>query len=747
MATDNKYLDKSGLQYFWGKLKTYYENSGIVAKAKHATTADSATNATNATNADKLGTPVNIGVGTAATGSVSFDGSKSVTIPINSVKEAYLEWGGKNFSGNYGPMDAALIPAFSANRFAFLNPAGVTIEYSRDGGSSWIDYGDDTQKKAIFGAGGKIIIGKPDAPGTVTNKYKVRVIIDTIDAKIYTQLIKFCIHSSDSGSNGGSMLLEGAKKSSPTVFETITEAPVSGWPMVSIINLQTPIITATGVDDTYAQGYYQKLRFTFSIQSHDDSQYEGFSIHKIEAFGGVGWVTPSNMAKLGTVYSVDNDQNVTFPGRLTAKSFGGLPTSSTSTAGIVALTSTIDNSETKAITPKGVKTVLDSLNTHKGVKSTNDTFGHIKSAKYHSAAATGITPGTDGAAVAINGFTTTTGRYYAVETDVNGLAFVNVPWTSYTEFKGATSGAEGASGLVKKPAIGDQAKFLKGDGTWASTPYPSVVGANGTTGLIKNGSSVTSASGYTPAPIIDGVPYYKDTNTTYSPATTSANGLMSSTDKAKLDGIAANANNYTHPTTAGNKHIPTGGSVGQYLKWSDVGTATWNAVTINDVSDLNASWDALLKVVPSAYVTRWPKVSEVTEKHNLTIKINSGSTEDKDLYTYNLTADKALNLKNGTGIVISGAVGGAITFTHSSANGFKHIPANGATNQVLVYSDVGTAAWGTIPSSTVSTMAGYSKQAEAAISTSDTLNQAIGKLETKVDKKSTVSGSVLILAH
>ncbi|WP_405282111.1 hypothetical protein [Methanobrevibacter sp.] len=38
-------------------------------------------------------------------------------------------------------------------------------------------------------------------------------------------------------------------------------------------------------------------------------------------------------------------------------------------------------------------------------------------------------------------------------------------------------------------------------------------------------------------------PYYKDT--TYSNATTSANGLMSSTDKSKLDGIAAGANKIT----------------------------------------------------------------------------------------------------------------------------------------------------------------------------------------------------------
>ena len=40
----------------------------------------------------------------------------------------------------------------------------------------------------------------------------------------------------------------------------------------------------------------------------------------------------------------------------------------------------------------------------------------------------------------------------------------------------------------------------------------------------------------------------KFTDTTYSNATTSANGLMSSTDKSKLDGVAQNANNYSLPT-------------------------------------------------------------------------------------------------------------------------------------------------------------------------------------------------------
>lgn len=44
--------------------------------------------------------------------------------------------------------------------------------------------------------------------------------------------------------------------------------------------------------------------------------------------------------------------------------------------------------------------------------------------------------------------------------------------------------------------------------------------ASTTLGGVKTTSSVSSSSGYTACPIISGVPYYKDTDTTYSAITT-----------------------------------------------------------------------------------------------------------------------------------------------------------------------------------------------------------------------------------
>ena len=67
-------------------------------------------------------------------------------------------------------------------------------------------------------------------------------------------------------------------------------------------------------------------------------------------------------------------------------------------------------------------------------------------------------------------------------------------------------------------------------------------------------------------------------------------------EKTKLEGIEENANNYTHPTTAGNKHIPSGGTSGQILVNTEDGTAAW-ADTSSKIEEqfqlLNTMWEQL----------------------------------------------------------------------------------------------------------------------------------------------------------
>lgn len=71
-------------------------------------------------------------------------------------------------------------------------------------------------------------------------------------------------------------------------------------------------------------------------------------------------------------------------------------------------------------------------------------------------------------------------------------------------------------------------------------------------------------------------------------------------EKTKLSGIADNANNYTHPTTAGNKHIPAGGTPGQILVNTGDGTAKWqdnqgggtiDYTGLEDIYSYGVEWD------------------------------------------------------------------------------------------------------------------------------------------------------------
>lgn len=128
------------------------------------------------------------------------------------------------------------------------------------------------------------------------------------------------------------------------------------------------------------------------------------------------------------------------------------------------------------------------------------------------------------------------GKNYPVELNSSGQMYVNVPWTDNNTTYGLATTS--ASGLLRQ-LNGNTSYYMRGDGTWAIPPNTtySLVGANGSTGLIKNGSSITNASGYTACPIIRGVPYYK--NTTYSAATASSSGLMSASDKSDFDEIRA----------------------------------------------------------------------------------------------------------------------------------------------------------------------------------------------------------------
>ena len=277
------------------------------------------------------------------------------------------------------------------------------------------------------------------------------------------------------------------------------------------------------------------------------------------------------------------------------------------------------------------------------------------------------------------------GKNYPVVLDGSGKMYVNVPWTdtntTYSNMGAATSSTAGKAGLVPAPAAGKQASFLRGDGTWvvptnttyakANTStlglvmigyaengknYPveldssgkmyvnvpwtdtnttyGVVGANGSTGLVKNGSTVTSASGYTACPIVGGVPYYKDTNTTYAnmkAATASAAGAAGlvpapaagkQTSFLRGDGTWVVPTNTTYglaSTSANGLLRQLNGSTSNFMR----GDGTWATPPNTTYAVANESTNGLMAAADKKTMNRLIGVNTVTTLASLPISKRS----------------------------------------------------------------------------------------------------------------------------
>ena len=253
---------------------------------------------------------------------------------------------------------------------------------------------------------------------------------------------------------------------------------------------------------------------------------------------------------------------------------------------------------------------------------------------------------------------TTSGKNYKVQLDSSGNAYVNVPWTdNNTTYNQATADTLGlvmigyAENGKNYPVEldGSGKMFVNVPWTDTNTTY-GVVGANGSTGLVKNGSTVTSASGYIACPIVSGVPYYKDTNTTYAnmkAATASAAGAAGlvpapaagkQTSFLRGDGTWVVPTNTTYglaSTTANGLLRQLNGSTSNFMR----GDGTWATPPNTTYAVANESTNGLMAAADKKTMNRLIGVNTVTTLANLPISKRS--------ITATLSAATTLSVQSG----------------------------------------------------------------------------------------------------
>lgn len=171
--------------------------------------------------------------------------------------------------------------------------------------------------------------------------------------------------------------------------------------------------------------------------------------------------------------------------------------------------------------------------------------------------------------------------------------------------------------------------------------------------------------------------------------------------KNKLDGIDDNANNFTyaHPTGNGNNHIPAGGKEGQYLKYSESGTATWAKPT---ASEIGAATTAVATTSANGLMSAADKAKLNGIESNAN-KYTHPSHTAKASGLYKITVDSsghvsatsAVTKTDITNLGIPGQDTNTV-YTHPTTAGNKHIPTGGSSGKYLKWSSSGTAVWNPI---------------------------------------------------
>lgn len=225
-----------------------------------------------------------------------------------------------------------------------------------------------------------------------------------------------------------------------------------------------------------------------------------------------------------------------------------------------------------------------------------------------------------------------------------------------------------------------QTSLGKADTALQSAPVSSVNNKTGAINLTAADVGAAPSSHTHPASII-----IQDTNNRFvsdtekanwnakastAVATTTANGLMSSTDKSKLDGIANNANNYVHPTGDGNQHVPetgTGNNKKVLKAGATPGSAAWGNVDWSELTGKPSTF------TPSGH--NHP-ISEVTNLQNsLDSKANASDlakhqAETASKFTnINLNIiDMAVELETLKGATLNGVTANIFVETFTNLN-------------------------------------------------------------------------------
>ena len=230
--------------------------------------------------------------------------------------------GNVNYSGYAGPIESAHIDVLRANRLAFLPASGIKVEYSVDGGATWIDYGaTDDQKASLFAmrmsSAASFYTGKHTKADECTTKDQLRVTVTPVDR--YASVNMLYLWVSVAGTSATVNISRSTIGAKETFTDVRTDVPISGWSGPNEIRFSGGTFGGGSTQTSNAYAY----RFTFKNKADGKGSV---SVMDIRMYGPSAWGVPNSMMEKDHIYNWDANQNVQFPAQVTATKFNGSST-------------------------------------------------------------------------------------------------------------------------------------------------------------------------------------------------------------------------------------------------------------------------------------------------------------------------------------------------------------------------------------------------------------------------------------
>lgn len=348
------FFRESGVKWLWERIKTLLSTkqdklvSGSNIKTINGTSVlgagnitiegggsiDTSGNYPNMTvgKANKLATPRKIGITGGIVGTATnFDGSGNINIPVNTVYEAYMSYGGKDIAGNISPIDGAAVSELWCNKFAYYNPDYINVEYTNnysedaDGNESsdviWTEYpyvNEANKLSKLFalvtgGLGYFYSSGSSATSTAIAGKTRLRVTFDTYTAR-YIAPKKLLIHVGASGPRLNNQIkvevvsktdYDAGNENKFTHYSTNVVSGDAGWNSISF--------ASSFGNATYSA--VKKLRITFIVNEVDATNRPPI-LHNIYMIGKHHALIDDNLAASGHFYKYDYQKNMKVPAAL-----------------------------------------------------------------------------------------------------------------------------------------------------------------------------------------------------------------------------------------------------------------------------------------------------------------------------------------------------------------------------------------------------------------------------------------------